>query len=268
LSQNAGSVAQGWRPDIYRALSDGSTSDIHILAPDYRGFGYSSGFPTEEGLIVDGIATVNWALKIAKIPPSRIVVIGHSLGTAVTSAVVEAFAKNGTEFAGVILNSGFTDLPTLLQSYAIGGWVPVLAPLKHLPALQKRFAGCLVDTWPSTTRLANFVRISKRLRLFIIHAKDDHEIPYEQSDSLFLAAANATTSAGMELSLLNKMKARGTVDMGDGSFVSTWKADGNKIIRQQVVNYGGHNRVMTFAPVALAVLKAFELDNDRVLPEE
>jgi abhydrolase domain-containing protein 12 len=194
--------------------------------------------------------------------------MGHSLGTAVTSAVVEEFAKNGTEFAGVILNSGFTDLPNLLQSYAIGGWVPALAPLKHLPAIQKRFAGYLTDTWPSATRLANFVRISKRVRLFIIHARNDYEIPYTQSNGLFIAAANATTSTGMELSLLEKMKARGTVDMGEGSFVSTWKAGGNKIIRQQVVGYGGHNRVMTYAPVALAVLKAFELDDGGLLPEE
>jgi abhydrolase domain-containing protein 12 len=249
-------------------LSDGSTSDIHILAPDYRGFGYSSGFPTEEALIIDGIATVKWALHVAMIPSSRIVVAGHSLGTAVATAVVESFAKNGIEFAGVILISGFTDLPNLLQSYAIGGWVPVLAPLKRLPAIQKGFAEYIVDKWPSATRLANFVRISKRVRLFIIHARNDYEIPYMQSNGLFAAAANATTSTGMELNLLEKMKARSTVDLGEGSFVSTWKASENKIIRQQVVGYGGHNRVMALPPVALAALKAFELDEGGLLPEE
>jgi abhydrolase domain-containing protein 12 len=238
------------------------------LAPDYRGFGYSTGSPTEEGLIIDGIATVNWALEVARIPPHRIVIVGHSLGTAVTCAVVESFAKNGTEFAGVILISGFTDLPNLLQSYAIGGWVPVLAPLKRLPAIERGFAEYLIDKWPSATRLANFMRISKRVRLFIIHAKNDYEIPYTQSNGLFAAAANATTSTGMELNLLEKMKARSTVNLGEGSFVSTWKAGGNKIIRQQIVGYGGHNRVMTYPHVALAALKAFELDDGGLLPEE
>jgi abhydrolase domain-containing protein 12 len=157
----------------------------------------------------------------------------------VTSAVVEAFAKNGTEFAGVILISGFTDLPNLLQNYAIAGWVPVLSPLKRLPIIQKAFAGYLTDLWPSATRLANLVRISKRVRLFIIHARNDYEIPYTQSNGLFAAAANATTSTGMELSLISKMKARSTVDMGDGGFISTWKAGGNKVIRQEVIAYGG-----------------------------
>lgn len=224
-------------------MSDGSTSNIHILAPDYRGFGYSSGFPTEEGLIIDGIATVNWALHVAKIPPRRIVIIGHSLGTAVTAAVVEAFAKNRTEFAGVILISGFTELPKLLTSYAIGGWVPLLAPLRRSPKVQKLFFSYVVDSWPSATRIANFVRMSRRIRLFIIHARNDYEIPYTQSHELFAAAANATTPAGMGEGLLNRMKARNTVDMGDGAFISTWKAGGNKIIREQIVGYGGKLKV-------------------------
>lgn len=165
--------------------------------------------------------------------------VGHSLGTAVASAVVEYFAKNGAEFVGVILLAGFTDLPNLLRYYAIGGWVPVLSPLKYLPAIQERYAGYIVDKWTSATRLANYVRISKRVRLFIIHARDDYEIPYTQSDELFAAAANATTSTGMEHGLLNKMKARNTVDIGDGAFVSTWKADGNRIVRQEILSYGG-----------------------------
>lgn len=261
-------------------MSDGSTSTIHILAVDYRGFGWSTGFPDEQGLITDGITTVKWALEIAGIPPERIVVIGHSLGTQVTSAVVEYFAEKGIEFAGVILISGFTDMATLLTSYAVGGWLPLLAPFRQYSGLQKWYTGFVVDKWHSGDRLANFVRISKRLRLTIIHAKDDYEIPYQNSEALFVVAANATTSPGMELNLINKMKARGTVHMGNGAFISTWKAGANKIIREQIVAYGGelaldavhtthltvlgHNRVTTYAPVALAALKAFELDDDAV----
>src|SRR5450432_3228830 len=101
------SVAQGWRTDVYRSLSDGSTPNIHVIAPDYRGYGYSSGAPSEEGIITDAVATVNWALHVAKVPPQRIIIVGQSLGTGVTSAVVEHFAKAGTEFAGVVLVAAF-----------------------------------------------------------------------------------------------------------------------------------------------------------------
>jgi abhydrolase domain-containing protein 12 len=218
-------------------LSDGSTSKIHILAPDYRGFGYSTGFPTEQGIITDAIATVEWALKVANIPPERIVILGQSLGTAVSTATAEYFAKQGIEFAGVVLVAGFTDLPTLLTSYSIGGWVPILSPLRHSPAIQKWFASYVADTWMSAKRLANFVRISKKVRLFIIHAKDDYEIPWVHSEGLFAVAANAT-SEGMPLKQLESMKARGTTSMGDGAFISTWNAGGDKIIREEIVAYG------------------------------
>lgn len=219
-------------------MSDGSTSNIHILAIDYRGFGLSTGSPTEAGVITDGIAAVDWALNVAKVPSDRIVILGQSLGTGVTSAVVEHYAIKGVNFAGVVLVAGFMSMPELLPDYSIGGYLPVLSPLKSTPALLRFFNSHIVDKWPSTTRLANFVRLSKRVRLFIIHAKDDYEIPWAQSEGLFAAAANATTDGGMDIELLRKMKARTTIDMGDGAFISTWKAGEHKIIREEIVAYG------------------------------
>lgn len=50
--------------------------NTHILTIDYRGFGHSSGSPTEAGLIVDGVALVDWVLNVAGIPPERIVILG------------------------------------------------------------------------------------------------------------------------------------------------------------------------------------------------
>jgi abhydrolase domain-containing protein 12 len=105
---NAGDIVQGWRTETYRALYAANTSNIHILAIDYRGFGLSTGYPTEQGLIIDGIAAVNWALEIAKVPADRIVIVGQSLGTGVTAGVVEHFAKDHVDFAGVVLVAGFT----------------------------------------------------------------------------------------------------------------------------------------------------------------
>jgi abhydrolase domain-containing protein 12 len=236
--QNAGTVSQGWRTESYRTLSDGSTSNIHILAIDYRGFGFSTGSPTEDGVITDGVAAVDWALQIAKIPSDRIVIVGQSLGTAVTTGVVERFAKRGIDFAGVVLIAGFTSMENLLIEYSIAGYIPLLSPLKSHPALQKYLISYVVDTWESATRLANIVRLSKKIRLFIIHAKDDYEIPWTQSEGLFAAAANATIDGGMDVALFEKMKARSTIDMGDGAFVSTWKASENKIIREEIVAYG------------------------------
>ena len=180
-------------------------------------------------------------MNMAKVSADRIVILGQSLGTAVTSAVVEHYATKGVEFAGVVIIAAFTDLPNLLTSYSIAGYVPILSPLKRYPVIQRVFTSRVVDKWPSATRIANFVRASKRVRLFIIHARDDYEIPCHHADALFLAAANATTDEGMDADLVEKMKARDTVDMGDGAFISTWKASGNKIIRQEMVSFGGES---------------------------
>ncbi|KAH8594701.1 Alpha/Beta hydrolase protein [Bisporella sp. PMI_857] len=260
----AGSVAQGWRTDAYRALS--GLSNNHVLAIDYRGYGRSTGNPSEDGVIIDGIAAVDWAIKIAKVPPNRIVILGHSLGTAVAAAVAERFAMQGVEFAGIVLVSGFTDVTKLLTTYSIGGIVPVLSPLRVYPALQKQLSTHLIDKWPSAERIANLVRISKRVRLFFIHAKDDFEIPFSHSQSLFITAANATTERGMASDLLTKMKARSTIDLGNGATISTWKGGDNKVIREEILAYGHHSRLLTYAPTVLAVNKAFEPDEGMMLP--
>lgn len=84
-----GTVGSGYRVPNYRALSAGQPGKIHVLTFDYRGFGRSTGSPSENGLILDALTVVDWAVKIACIPPSRILIFGQSLGTAVSIAVSE-----------------------------------------------------------------------------------------------------------------------------------------------------------------------------------
>ena len=218
-------------------MSDGSIFNIHILTVDYRGYGLSTGSPSEEGVIIDAIATVDWAIRIARIPPARIVILGHSLGTAISAAVVEHYVKQGIEFSGVVLVAPFTSMQNLLSTYSIAGLIPILSPLKSYPALQRKFTSYFVGNWLSADRIANFVRLSKRVRLFVVHSKNDQIIPWKHSDALFASAANATVEGGMELELLHKMKARSTIDVGDG-FISTWKAGTDKIITEEIVTYG------------------------------
>lgn len=271
---NAGTVGQGWRTDTYRALSSGASSEIHVLAFDYRGFGLSTGSPTEQGLITDGIAIVNWALKVAKIPPERIVFVGQSLGTAVATAVTEHFCvTHGTHFAGLVLVAGFADLPKLVTTYAIGGVIPILSPLRPYPRIQSFFSRKVVDTWETATRLTTFMRCSRRANLAIIHARDDFDIHYSHADMLFYAAANGTSEQGLTIQQMDQAKVH--EDLGMAGWQNTWTAagidGGTKRIRQLIVRHGGevfrklegnqrltltgHNRVMTYPPIAKTVLE-------------
>jgi fermentation-respiration switch protein FrsA (DUF1100 family) len=71
-----------WRADRFRALTaDGSG----LVALSYRGYGGSTGSPTEAGLIKDAEAA--YAFAAARYAPSRIVVWGESLGTGVAVAL-------------------------------------------------------------------------------------------------------------------------------------------------------------------------------------
>jgi fermentation-respiration switch protein FrsA (DUF1100 family) len=72
-----------------------------LVALSYRGFGGSSGTPTEDGLLRDADAA--WRFAAARYPERRLVVWGESLGTGVAVATAAAH-----DVAGVILESPFT----------------------------------------------------------------------------------------------------------------------------------------------------------------
>lgn len=236
-------MAQGWRTDTYRALYSSAPDKIHVLTVDYRGFGYSSGAPTEQGLITDGIALVNWALHVARIPPERIIIFGQSLGTAVTVAVAEHFVlREQVEFLGIVLVASFSDIPKLMTTYAVGGIIPILSPLRPYPPLQRFFANHVQETWLSAERLNNLVRHSKTLHLRLIHAKNDFDIPWAHSTALFYAAANGTTQGGMTHKQIDGAKT--IEERGRGALVWHWRAGnahdgGLRKIRLEVVEHGG-----------------------------
>lgn len=220
------------------------TSTYHILAIDYRGFGHSTGSPTEEGLILDASAAVDWALHVAGLPPDRVVLLGQSLGTAVVSAVAERYALQGVDFAGVVLVAGFSSLPTMLSGYAIAGYLPVLRPLKAIPFLLDKVLSFVVDKWESAHRLQSLVKTVKarngRLKLSLVHAKNDWDIPYAEDDKLFAGAVKGTLVDGNnpEPGVLAAEKERRTLRKGKDAFVTTWK-DGGIEISQELFPTGG-----------------------------
>ncbi|KAI8958048.1 alpha/beta-hydrolase [Daldinia sp. FL1419] len=255
---NGGHIAQGYRTDHYHTLTD--SSRYHVLTIDYRGFGKSTGSPSEAGLIHDGIATVDWAMNVAGIPADRIVLLGHSLGTAITSGTAEHFSAEGIEFAGIILIAGFSDLPTLLASYSAAGLIPVLSLLRPIPPLLRFFQGFIVDKWKSADRLARFTSLTRtRLRLTFIHAKNDWAVPSLESDALFKSAARATMGEDLDDGKFSSWKEQQTVHRDDGTFIAVAKAEPNIIIREEFVPFSGHNEVIVSSAVSLAVMRSFEL---------
>jgi fermentation-respiration switch protein FrsA (DUF1100 family) len=93
-----------------------AASGLGLVALNYRGYGGSSGRPTEDGLLRDAAAAYEFAA--ARYGAARIVVWGESLGTGVAVALAST-----RPIARVLLESPFTS--TVDVAAAIYWFVPV-----------------------------------------------------------------------------------------------------------------------------------------------
>lgn len=257
----------------------------HTLVCDYRGYGISTAvnppfMPSEKGLITDGISIVSYALDTLAHPASRTVLLGQSLGTAVTSATALFFADPASPFlpqdivaperkttpepfAGIILAAAFTDLPELLKSYKIKGIIPVLSPLRMYPRLATFFSSKIVDTWPTLERLKALVsstgKTSTPLHLQILHARNDQEIPFEAAEKVYgplegvMLGEEGATSVEERRSLHGGERVR----RGAFAFRKVESGAGERSVEVEVVRYGGHSEGVGWGQVSLAVRRAF-----------
>ncbi|KFY69008.1 hypothetical protein V496_00595 [Pseudogymnoascus sp. VKM F-4515 (FW-2607)] len=260
---SGGTVGSGYRISNYRALSAGQPRKIHVLTFDYRGFGRSTGTPSESGLILDALAIVDWAINVAGIPPSRILIFAQSMGTAVSIAVSQHLALQSPPvvFAGTILVAPFADMATLAASYRVAGIVPILSPLARIPLLfnylRQRF---IWDTWPSKDNIGRYVRANEangeRYSITIIHAEDDYDIPWHHTPVVFWHAVNASVSAGISYDDLELIKQQSKADLGAAGSVMEWWTD-NGVIREEILKTGRHDLIMGFEVITMAVMRSF-----------
>ena len=89
---NAANRAAPYRVSLYSSLS--TRLATNVLAIDYRGFGDSTGAPSEAGLLRDGRAAWDW-LTNRGAKAGSIVIMGHSLGTSVSALLGEQLASEG-----------------------------------------------------------------------------------------------------------------------------------------------------------------------------
>jgi len=266
------------------------------LTCSYRGFPPSTlsqppHLPTETGLVADAISLLAYLQTTLSHPASRTVLLGQSLGTAVTSAAALYFAdphavelpaqitakewvkvgKSDPEaFAGIILVSPFRTLPLLLQTYKIGGFFPVLKPLNAYPKIANFITARIVDRWDTASRLQAFISASyapspsasrhKGFHIHILHARNDQDITFRESEALFeplqtLMLADEAVSTEEE-----RRSIHGSERVKRGAFAYKKVADarGQRMLELEVVRYGGHNEVNGWSQVNLAVRRAFE----------
>jgi len=136
----------------------------NVLAFDYRGYGLSTGRPTEPGLYRDVEATVE---RFPRVAQSGLPVIywGRSLGV-----VMAAYAAAVRTPDGLILESGFPDARSLVRD----------SPLLTLLARVSRYR------FPAAEFLG---RMRRPVPVLVLHGDDDHVVPIGQGRALFDAIA-------------------------------------------------------------------------------
>ena len=98
-----------------------------------RGYGDSSGTPWgEEDLVQDGFAVYEWTRR--QFPDKELFVWGHSLGTGVSTHLVQHIEAAGLKVDGLILDSPFSDLDDAMRSH------PLLSPLHFVPGFTETVA--------------------------------------------------------------------------------------------------------------------------------
>ena len=131
-----------------------------LLALNYRGYGGSTGRPSEQGLIRDAVAAYDFAA--ARYPPQRLVLWGESLGTAVAVALAGEH-----KVGGLILDAPFS------SAADVGAAAYPFLPVRWL----------IKDSWRSDQRIGRIA-----VPVLVRHGERDWVVPIRFGERLFKLA--------------------------------------------------------------------------------
>jgi fermentation-respiration switch protein FrsA (DUF1100 family) len=137
------------------------TQGFEVVAVDYRGYGLSTGSPSEQGLYRDVDATIQYVDARLRRPEVPVIFWGRSIG-----AAMAAYAAHQKAPEGVVLESGFPHARALLMTN------PVLLALSFFSSYRFPTA-----EWMSGVKAPALV----------IHGDRDSVIPYRLGQRLYEA---------------------------------------------------------------------------------
>ena len=143
-------------------LSELYRRGVSVLLFDYRGYGQSSGEPSEAGFYADALASYDYLILRKKVRSEQLVVFGRSLGAAVASEVA---TQRGA--AGLILEGAFPSIQSMADHHYFG-----------LPARW------FVEAEFNLSRRISSVRIP----IFSIHGERDTIVPIQLGKDVYETA--------------------------------------------------------------------------------
>ncbi len=157
LHGNGGDIAN--RMGYVSTLHENGFDGLFI---DYRGYGESTGEPTEQNTYEDALAAWRYLTETRGIAPERVIVLGRSLGGAVASWLATEVNPRG-----VVMESAFASAP------AMAGVMFPFLPVRW----------CCSFKYDSLARMPSIT-----CPVLVAHGPDDSMVPFEQGRQLFDAA--------------------------------------------------------------------------------
>eukprot|EP00931_Biecheleriopsis_adriatica_P116610 TRINITY_DN92231_c0_g1_i1.p1 TRINITY_DN92231_c0_g1~~TRINITY_DN92231_c0_g1_i1.p1 ORF type:complete len:356 (-),score=56.21 TRINITY_DN92231_c0_g1_i1:16-1083(-) len=162
------------RLDLCKTLS--AAFHAHVVMLDYRGFGDSTGSPSQDGLIEDALAAWEWVGSRSR---AEVFVYGHSLGAAVAVQLAKLVMqhKDSSQLKGLILDAPFTSAAAAALKHPLG------ICFRWLPIVRRLLLASLVDRWESEVTLPDV-----HCPLLIFGAGHDRMVDQNAAQSLCRAA--------------------------------------------------------------------------------
>ena len=167
---NTGTRAMFHRIGAYKMLIN---RGYHCIAFDYRGFGDSDGSASEQGLRDDAYLVWSWIRKQA--PNSKVIIWGHSLGSAPAVHLAQDICNQPRPPAGLVLDAPFTNIQDAAVDhiFSLPYW-PVMFYLKYT------FIDHIVEKFSTVDKISDV-----SCKILIIHGKGDIIVPYHLGRSLY-----------------------------------------------------------------------------------
>uniref|UniRef100_A0A672J6X7 AB hydrolase-1 domain-containing protein n=1 Tax=Salarias fasciatus TaxID=181472 RepID=A0A672J6X7_SALFA len=151
LHGNLGTRAINHRVQLVKILS---AAGYHVFSLDYRGFGDSSGEPSEAGLTRDAVSLYHWVKSHSGV--SLVCLWGHSLGTGSVHLLQAKLSSSRSAVDALILEAPYTRIGDVVVNHPLSKVRPTLSS-----------------------------------PLLILHAEDDYMVPHHMGLKLYEIALQA-----------------------------------------------------------------------------
>lgn len=209
LSPNAGNI--GYFLPIVHYIYQNLNYNVFIYS--YRGYGYSTGSPSEYGLKKDADAVMRYISTNKQLSQSSIIPYGRSLGGAVAIYIA---ANYGNQISGLILENTFLSIPKVMPYI-----FPILSPFGFLCS----------EVWNSEEEIK---KIKPDIPCLFLSGTQDEIVPPSHMKTLYNTISESNDKQRTGVKIWREFKANHNNTLVAPGYWDTWE----QFVKELVVPIG------------------------------